>query len=237
MKEPLVFLPDMMCDARLYWPQLMSFGRTRSVTIAPVGNASSMGAIAAAVMDGAPRRFALVGQGMGGMVAMEILRRAPERVTRISLIGTSPLPETPQMAAEREPRIIAAQTGKLAEAVKTELKLPSALAPGPGRMEVQSLVLDMADTLGPEAFISQSRALQRRPDQQKTMRTTKVPALVICGEHDTLFPVKRQEFMAELIPVARLEIVPDAGHFPTLEQPEVTTEILTDWLAAPMVLR
>lgn len=237
MKEPLVFLPDMMCDARLYWPQLLSFGLSRSVTLAPIGTASAMGAIASAVMDGAPRRFALVGQGMGGMVAMEILRRAPERVSRIALIGTSPLPETPQMAAEREPRIIAAQTGRLMEAVKTEMKLPASLATGPQRMDVQALVLDMAETLGTEAFVAQSRALQRRPDQQKTMRTTKVPALVICGEHDPLFPVKRQEFMAELIPVARLQVIPGAGHFPTLEQPEATTEVLTDWLAAPMVLR
>lgn len=236
MNEPLVFLPGMMCDVRLFQPQLLSFGGRRPVGFVPVSGAASMGALAASVLEAAPRRFALVGHGLGGMVAMEVLRRAPERLTRIALMDTSPLPESPPVAAEREPRIIAAQTGRMAEAMQAEVA-PASLAPGPRRMEVQALLTTMAKALGPEVFVTQSRALQRRPDQQKVLRTTKVPALVLCGAHDGLYPVKRHEFMAELIPVAELRIIPGAGHLPTLEQPEETTRILSEWLDAPLVLR
>ncbi|WP_068115677.1 alpha/beta fold hydrolase [Tropicimonas marinistellae] len=233
MNEPLVFLPGMMCDARLFWPHLLSLGTDRAVTFAPLSTASSIGAMASAVLDAAPRRFAPVGHGLGGMVAMEILSRAPERVTRVVLMGTTPQPETPPMAAEREPRIIAARTGRVSEAMQAEVP-PGSLAPGPGRMKVQSLIAEMAEALGPEVFVAQTRALQRRPDQQKTLRTTKIPALVLCGEHDTLYPVKRHEFMAELIPVAKLRVIAGAGHLPTLEQPEATAEALAGWLAEPL---
>ncbi len=236
MNEPLVFLPGMMCDARLFWPQLLSFGPHRSVMVAPITGASSIGALAARVLEDAPRRFALAGLSMGGIVAMEVLRRAPERVTRIALMDTNPLPETPQVAAAREPHIIAVQTGRLTEIMRDEMK-PRYLAPGPKRIDVLNLVMEMAEGLGPEVFVAQSRALQRRPDQQKVLRTTKVPALVLCGEHDALCPVKRHEFMAELIPNATLRIIPDAGHLPTLEQPEATNAALAEWIEAPLILR
>ena len=124
---------------------------------------------------------------MGGIVAMEILRRAPERVTRIALMDTNPLPETPQAAAAREPQIIGARSGRLLEVMREEMK-PNYLAPGPQRVDVLNLVMDMAAIMGPEVFVRQSRALQRRRDQQSTLRKCKVPALVLCGEHDALCP-------------------------------------------------
>jgi pimeloyl-ACP methyl ester carboxylesterase len=154
----------------------------------------------------------------------------------LALMDTNPLPETPQTAAAREPHIIGVQAGRLAEIMREEMK-PRYLAPGPRRPEVLATVMDMALALGPQVFVAQSRALQRRPDQQKTLRQSRVPTLVLCGEHDALCPVKRHEFMAELIPNARLVVVPDAGHLPTLEQPEAVTEALRDWLAMPLVLR
>ncbi len=236
MNEPLVFLPGMMCDARLFWPQLMEFGRDRAVMVAPVTGASSIGAIAAQVLDASPNRFALAGLSMGGIVAMEVLRRAPERVTRLALFDTSPLPETPQVAADREPQIVAVRSGRLASMMREEIG-PRCLAPGPNRGEILNLVVDMAETLGPDVFVAQSRALQRRPDQQKVLRTTRVPTLVLCGEYDQIYPVKRHEFMAELIPNADLHVVEGAGHLPTLEQPTLTNKILRDWLETPLVLR
>jgi pimeloyl-ACP methyl ester carboxylesterase len=236
MPEPLVFLPGMMCDFRLFLPQLLAMGQERVISVAPISGASSVGALAALVLEGAPQRFALAGLSMGGIVAMEVLRRAPERVTRLALMDTNPLPETPQTAAAREPHIIGVQAGRLAEIMREEMK-PRYLAPGPRRPEVLATVMDMALALGPQVFVAQSRALQRRPDQQKTLRQSRVPTLVLCGEHDALCPVKRHEFMAELIPNARLVVVPDAGHLPTLEQPEAVTEALRDWLAMPLVLR
>ena len=87
--------------------------------------------------------------------------------------------------------------------------------------------------LGAELFVDQSRALQRRLDQQATARRCQVPTLILCGEYDRLTPVKRHEFLAELIPHARLEIIAGAGHLPGLEQPEAVNRALSQWLAAP----
>ena len=96
--------------------------------------------------------------------------------------------------------------------------------------------MEMAKDLGPELFISQSRALMRRPDSVDTLKGLGVPALVLCGSHDTVCPVSRHEFMAELIPNATLEIIEDAGHLPTLEQAEATTAALDRWLHDRLLL-
>jgi len=236
MAEPIVFLPGMMCDARLFGPQIAELSGEHAVMCAPISQGERIEEIASGLLDQLPARFALAGLSMGGIVAMEILRRAPERITRIALMDTNPLPETPQVAAGREPQIIGARAGRLLEVMRDEMK-PNYLAPGPGRADVLALVMDMADALGPEVFVRQSRALQRRRDQQKTLRACKVPALVLCGEHDALCPIKRHTFMAELIPFAELCVISGAGHLPTLEQPEVTTAALRDWLAQPLVLQ
>jgi pimeloyl-ACP methyl ester carboxylesterase len=236
MPEPLVLIPGMMCDARLFSDQFLTLNADRAVMVAPLTGASTVGALARAILDAAPARFALAGLSMGGIVAMEMMARAPDRITRIALMDTNPLPETPQVAAAREPHIIGVQNGRLEEIMREEMK-PRYLAPGPGRIEVMNTVMEMARALGPEVFVAQSRALQRRPDQQKTLRGIRVPALVLCGRHDELCPVKRHELMAELIPGASLRIIEEAGHLPTLECPAETTGALREWLSAPLVLR
>lgn len=236
MRTPLFLLPGMMCDARLFAPQIAAFSGTRAVCLAPIAARDTVAALAADVLAQAPPRFALAGLSMGGIVAMEVLRRAPERVTRVALMDTNCLPETPQMAAAREPHIVRVQAGRLEEVMRDELK-PNYLAPGAGRVEVLKTVMDMARSLGPQVFVAQSRALQRRPDQQKTLRHARQPALVLCGEHDALCPVKRHVFMAEIMPNAVLRVIPEAGHLPTLEQPEAVTAALEDWLAMPQPAR
>lgn len=236
MIEPVVFLPGMMCDARLYEPQIRAFSATHPVMVAPITHGQRIEEIASAILPLLPAKFALAGLSMGGIVAMEILRRAPERVTRIALMDTNCLAETPQVAANREPQIVKVKSGKLIEVMRDELK-PNYLAPGPRRPAVLQTVMDMAHTLGPEVFIAQSRALQRRRDQQSTLRKIRQPALVLCGAHDALCPVKRHTFMAELIPHARLVVLDDAGHLPTLETPDETNDALWEWLHQPYVLR
>lgn len=230
MKEPLVLLPGMMSDARLFGPQIAELSKDTAVMVAPVTQGERMEKIASGLLDILPKRFALAGLSMGGAVAMEIMRRAPDRVSRIALIDTHPLAETPVVSASREPLIVKVRSGRLDEVMRSEIA-PTTLAPGPYRSEVLALVMDMARTLGPEIYIRQARAMQRRKDQQATLRRCKVPALVMCGAYDILFPVKRHEFMAELIPCAQLRVLEDAGHLPTLEQPEQTTAALRDWLA------
>lgn len=227
--EPLVLVPGMMCDARLWGPQLVELSAERAVHLAPITGADTVAALAARTLEDAPPRFALAGLSMGGIVAMEVIRRAPDRVTRLALLDTNPLAETPAVAAAREPQIVAARSGRLADVMREEMK-PNYLAPGPEQAAVLEIVMDMALALGPDVFVAQSRALQRRPDQQGTLRRVAVPALVLCGQYDALCPVRRHELMADLMPHATLEVIADAGHLPTLEQPEETTAALRRWL-------
>lgn len=236
LREPIVFLPGLMCDARLFGPQIAELSAEFAVMAAPITHGERIEEIASGLLDVLPDRFALAGLSMGGIVAMEVLRRAPDRVTRLALMDTNPLAETPQVAAAREPQIVAARTGKLMSVMREEMK-PKYLAQGSDRRAVLDLVMDMAHALGPEVFIRQSRALQRRRDQQGTLRKCRVPTLVLCGAEDQLCPVKRHEFMSELIPDAVLEVIEDAGHLPTLEQPAAVTGALRQWMVQPHTLR
>ena len=224
-----MLLPGMMCDGRLFGPQIMALGAERAIHLPPVGKHDRFEPMAREILDGAPERFALAGLSLGGIVAMELARLAPERITRLALMATNPLAETPQVAAAREPQIVKVMSGSLADVMRDEMK-PNYLAPGPRRREILDLVLEMAVSQGEGVFLRQSRALQRRRDQQGTLRKLQAPTLILCGAHDALCPVKRHETMAELVPNAKLLVIPDAGHLPTLETPEVVSEALTAWL-------
>ena len=236
MREPLLFIPGMMCDARLFQPQIEHFSRTHNVMVACTTEGERIEEIASTILSDAPQKFALAGLSMGGIIAMEILRRAPERVMRICLMDTNPLAETPQSAAGYEPMIVGIKSGRMMDVIRGFLK-PEFLAPGPMRPVVLTAVRDMAESLGPEVFLRQIKALQRRRDQQSVLRKAKVPALVVCGAYDGLTPVKRHEFMAELIPYAKLAVLQDAGHLPTLESADQVNALLTEWLRQPYVLR
>lgn len=236
MKEPIVFIPGMMCDARVFGPQIEDLSRDFSIQVAQVTHAESIREMAAEAVHNAPPRFALAGISMGGIVAMEILRRVPERVTRLALISTTPLPESPDQAAWREPQIVKAQSGNLTDAMRSAIS-PDNFAPGETRTKVLEVLDAMAADIGAKTFIRQSRALQRRPDAQKVLRMTRAPSLVLCGAHDKMTPVKRHNFMAELIPYAELAIIDDAGHLPTLETPEKVNLALRAWMDLPMMLR
>ena len=236
MPDPLVLLPGMMCDARLFAPQMADLSRDHAVMVAPITQGERVEEIASDLLSLLPAKFALAGLSMGGIVAMELLRRAPERITRLALMDTNPLAETPQTAAAYEPMIIGARAGRLEEVLRGFMK-PDYLAPGPQRLAVLGQVLEMGRDLGPEVLVRQVRALQRRRDQQPTLRRCKVPTLILCGAHDRLTPLKRHAFMAELIPYARLEVIEEAGHLPTLEAPEATTAALRAWMQQPFVLQ
>lgn len=229
MQEPLVLLPGMMCDGRLYAPQIAAFSAERAVMVAPLAGAGSMADLARDVLAVAPPEFALAGLSMGGIVAMEILRQAPQRVRRVALLDTNPLPDPPDKAPLREGQVARVRSGGLAEVMRDEMK-PNYLAPGPGQKGVLDLCMQMAETLGPEVFARQSTAIQTRPDQTETLRGLRVPTLVLCGAADTLCPPQRHHFMADLIPGATLAVVPGAGHLPVLEQPDLTNEALATWL-------
>jgi len=228
MTLPLVLLPGMMCDGRLFAPQIAALGR-RAVHLAPLNNHDTVAALAAEVLTHAPPVFALAGLSMGGIVAMEVLRQAPERVDRLALLDTNPRAELPAVQAGRAPQIARALAGGLDAVMRDEMK-PNYLAPGEGHAAILDLCMDMALGLGPQVFARQSLALRDRSDQQQTLARFKPPALVLMGVHDRLCPLERHQAMHALMPQSRLVIVPDAGHLPTLENPAATNAALLDWL-------
>jgi pimeloyl-ACP methyl ester carboxylesterase len=234
--EPLVLIPGFCQDARTFLPLMVHLGAERPLILLSPGPHETVEAFGAAALSALPEKFAVLGHGLGGILAIELLRQMGGFVTRIALIATDPLPETPAAAAERETRIIAARAGRLAEAMAAEVH-EAALAPNDWRADVVALVQDMAAGLGPDHFVRQSRMAQRRPDRQRVLRSTKVPAMIIAGRQDTLVPLRRAEFLAGLMPFGKLAIIEDAGHLPQLEQPEALSDAVRTFLSGPMLLR
>lgn len=233
MSEPLLLIPGLLCDARAMLAQMLTVGPACTVQVALPTQGQTVEVISQAVLEGAPPRFALMGQGLGGLIALDIIRRAPDRVTRIILSATDPLPEDPKVAAEREGRMVAARAGRLGEMVAHEITL----ADGPDAAMVLALQRDMAFELGEGVYLRQSRALQRRPDQQKTLRRAAMPALLFAGAADRIVTPRRMEFMASLMPRATLHVLEGAGSLPTIEAAEAVNSALTNFLAAPLLLR
>ena len=228
--EPLVLIPGFMADARSFMPQLARLGADRPVILLGPGLGDTLEKIATEIAPHLPPRFAVVAHGLGGNIAIELFRKRPEAVTRIALISTDPLPDSPQVAVDREALLIAAKTGHL-QACMAQMLPETALHDAPWRDEVMALVMDMAENLGPIQFRRHLRVLQRRPDQQKTLRKVHVPTMIIAGESDTLIPRRRAEFLAAMMPQGCLEIIAEAGHLPQLEQPEAVTKVLQTFLA------
>ena len=226
---PLVLLPGMTCDARLFAPQINAFSGQRPLLLSPIGGHDSMTALAAAVLETAPPLFNLAGLSMGGIVAMEILRRAPERVARLALIDTNPLAEDADRRRLREAQIERVDGGELTTVMRDEMK-PHYLVDGPRKRDILELCMAMALDLGADVFVRQSRALLSRPDQTATLRGTRTPTLIMCGAEDALCPPERHRLMQELVPGSSLEIVTGAGHLPTLEQPQATNTALARWM-------
>lgn len=229
---PLVLLPGMMCDARLFGPQMGALGR-RPVIHGTCTEHQDMAQLAAAVLAIAPPRFALCGLSMGGIVAMEILHQAPDRVERLALLDTNPLAEMPETQTRRVPQIAKALAGELHTVMRDEMK-PNYLAEGPKKQHVLDLCMDMALGLGAEVFARQSLALAGRGDGRAALQAFRGPALVLMGAEDRLCPRDRHVLMHELMPQSRFCVVAGAGHLPTLERPSDTTEALLRWLEIPL---
>ncbi len=229
MNEPLLLLPGMMCDARIFSPQIARFSAGRPVMMAPLTGRTSFAELAEDILAHAPPRFALAGLSMGGIAAMEIVRQAPDRVSRLALMDTNPLPEPAERAAARDSQIERVRAGALRAVMRDEMK-PNYLTDGPTTGRILDLCMAMAEALGAEVFADQSSALKRRPDYRDTLRAVAVPTLILCGEDDALCPLERHEMMRDLVPGARLTVIPGAGHLPTLEQPQRTNEELEQWL-------
>ena len=220
----LLYLPGMMCDARLWIHQIEAIGVP--AWHADTATADNFADMASAALNAAPAKFAIVGLSMGGSLAFEIWRQAPERVTHMALLDTNPHAEIAERKSLRMQQVEHALSGGLRELAIETLK-PLYLAEAHrDRDDLLELILDMALRLGPEVFRRQSLALRDRLDSVPTLATIDCPVSIICGDEDTLCPVAFHETMAAAIPNSRLRVIENCGHLPVLEQPDAVNEEL-----------
>ena len=228
-KHPLVLIPGLLCDAQLWRPQREGLPDI-DPWIADVTRDDSLAAMAKRVLAEAPwPAFALAGLSMGGYIAMEIMRQAPQRVTRLALLDTQAQADTPEATRLRQVRIELARSGRFGEVIDLQLPLllhPSQLADA----ALVAIVKSMARNVGPEAFARQQQAIMGRADSRASLRSIRCPALVLCGEADALTPLERHRELASLVPGATLEVIADCGHLSTLEKPAEVNQALARWL-------
>jgi pimeloyl-ACP methyl ester carboxylesterase len=231
MRQNLLFLPGLLCDERLWRDQIGAMGDVAHATVADLTRDDNMDALAARALDSVSGRFALCALSMGGYVAMAILRLAPRRVTRLCLMDTSARPDTASQVQQRQ-SLMKAAAGNRFRGVTPRL-LPSLLHPDRvSDVALGAEVMAMAERVGRDAFLRQQTAILGRPDSRPDLPGLRMPTLVAVGAGDQLTPPEMAREMAGLIPGANLAVIEDAGHLPPLEQPEVVTSLLRDWLAA-----
>lgn len=222
--DAVLYLPGLMCDARLWAPQVAAL--PQPAFHADTAQADDFGLMAEQILAAAPPQFAIAGLSMGGIIAFEIWRQAPERVTHMALFDTNPNPEAPEKRSMRFEQIEIALSGGLRELAIESLK-PMYLAES--RRDDEDLlgtVLDMALDLGPAVFERQSLALRDRADSLPTLATIDCPVLVACGVEDKLCPPRFHEQMAAEIPDASLCVIDDCGHLASLERPDIVNREL-----------
>lgn len=229
--EPLVLVPGLACTERLFAPQIAALGGTRPIRIADHRQDAAIEAIAGRLIADAPPRFALAGLSMGGYIAIEVLRQAPDRVARLALLDTSARADTDEARARRERHMDMARSGRL-EAVVDEL-WPRFVHPDrEGDEDLRSIVDGMMRDTGAAAFIRQQQAIMERRAGHAVLSAVEIPTLVLVGDGDVLTPPEAAREMADLVEWSSLVVVPGCGHLSTLEKPEPVNEALRAWLAA-----
>jgi pimeloyl-ACP methyl ester carboxylesterase len=226
---PILLVPGLVSSPRIFEPVAPAMWRFGPVTVANHIRDDSMGAIARRILAEAPPRFALAGHSMGGYIAFEIMRQAPQRVAKLALINTQARPDTPETTARRRSQIARAKSGDY-HAVLDELFVGFV---HPSRREdasLRQLVHDMGDDVGAEAFVRQQTAVISRPDSRPTLAWIRCPTLVLTGDEDNTIPNSLSVEMADGIHGAKLVILSNCGHLPQPEQPQATSEALVEWL-------
>lgn len=229
IRSALVLLPGLLCDAALWRHQVENLADLADISVADLTRDNTVSAMARRVLEAAPARFALAGLSMGGYVAQEVMRTAPDRVERLALLDTSARADNAEQTSRRRGLIELASRGQF-KGVSPRL-LPSFLHPARlGDKPLTDAVMAMAGRVGRDAFLRQEEAIMGRVDGRESLRAVRCPTLILCGAEDALTPPKVHQEMAARIPHAKLVIVPDCGHLSTMERPEAVTAAMRDWL-------
>ncbi len=232
---PLLLLPGQLCDQRLWRDPAALLADVAEPIFGDLSQDSAIPDMAARALKFAPERFALAGLSMGGYVALEIMRQAPERVLRLALLDTSARPENPARATLRRADMSAVSLASEAHrrfAGITPRLLPQFIHESRLNDPVAQDVMGMTARVGPEVYMRQQTAILARADSRPSLGNIRVPTLIGVGESDAVTPPRLAEEMAAAIPDARLHVFARCGHLPPMEDPAATATALRAWLAA-----
>ena len=226
---PLLLLPGLLTDERLFAHPIAQLSDISQPVVADFSAGDSIASLARAALEQVPPGpFALAGLSMGGYVALEILRRAPDRVRALALLNTNARPDSAESTENR--RRLIELSGRDFEAVFQAL-LPRLVHPERLRdRALTDLLRAMADRVGPEVFRRHQNAIIGRIDSRSHLAAIACPTLVVAGREDAIMPLAVSEEMAGAIPGARLAVIERCGHVSTLEQPEAVTALLRPWI-------
>ncbi len=228
-KVPLALLPGLLCTEELWRHQIETLDDLAEPWVADLTLDDNVGDMAERVLEAMPERFALAGLSMGGYVAFEIMRRAPERVSLLALFDTSPAPDSDEQTSRRRGLIELAEKGDF-KGVTPRL-LPMLIHEDRlDEPEIVDVVTRMAGDVGKEGFLRQQKAIMGRPDSRSLLPAINCPTLVLCGREDALTPIERHQEMAVGIPDAALTVIDDCGHLAPLERPEPVNRAMRGWL-------
>lgn len=233
-RATLLLLPGLNCDEDLWAGQIAALGGTVACVVPRYHDLDSIVAMADKVLDEAPPRFALAGHSMGGRVALEIVRRAPERVARLALLDTGYQARDAGERGEQEAR----QRRRLVElarefgmrAMGAEWVRGMVHSARVGDSALIERILAMIERHTPEEYSAQIHALLERPDASGVLPQVRCPTLLACGREDAWSPLARHEAMAALIPHSDLVVIEQCGHMSTMERPAQVTAALRNWL-------
>lgn len=226
--EPVVFLPGLLCDQALWRHQVDALADICAPLIADLSLDDTIEAMARRTLAIAPPRFSLVGLSMGGYVAFEIMRQAPERVRRLALIDTSARADTLERTAKRRLGIESLRRGTFVGI--TRRLLEDLVHRDHLDDHVATAMRGMASRVGKEAFLRQQTAIMSRPNATGHLADIDVETMIVVGAEDNVTPVEHAVEMHGAIAGSTLHIIPRCGHMPALEEPELVSKLIRDWL-------
>ncbi len=227
---PLILLPGMLCDDALWSYQRTHLSDIADVSVEKLIGADTLTGMAREILRRAPERFALAGLSLGGIVAFEVMRQVPERVTKLALLNTNARPPRLEQLEVWQGLRIMTQQGQFAEVVEQHL-LSVLVASGRQQETVLTTTIrQMAQRIGSEAFLHQLAFQEQRPNSRVDLPYIACPTLVLTGRQDVVCPLELHEEIASAIPNATLIEIEQCGHLSSLEQPQAVTEALRSWL-------
>lgn len=232
MSEPtLLLLPGLASDEAIWRDQLPPL-RARGLPLR-VSDAharfATLPEMASALLAEHPGPLLPIGTSMGGMVALELLRQAPQRVRALALLGCSARPDTPEQLALRSNAIPLFEGGRMDEVLRANVLFAFHPSRGGDRALVEDY-LAMIRRAGPQQLVRQNRAVMARPDSRPLLPGIRCPVLVACGDADLLTPPECSREIAAAVPGARFALIADCGHLLTMERPEAVNALLLPWL-------